>query len=186
MDFDDRGFVDEIHFPGVLRRPQDAETAVEVLYQAYAPGLIRLAYVMLVDRPAAEDVVQEAFCGLYRRWEHLTGPDRALSYVRSAVLNECRSALRHQAVRRAVVTFQPPAASAEALALSGEERQEVMQAVRRLPARQREVLVLRFYLDLPDDEIARLMNIRPSTVRSAAARALDTLGRALKEPEETP
>ena len=81
-----------------------------------------------------------------------------------------------------MVTFQPPAASAEALVLGGEERQEVMQAVRRLPARQREVLVLRFYLDLPDDEIARVMNIRPSTVRSAAARALDTLGRALKEP----
>jgi len=186
MDFDDRGRVDEIHFPGVLRRPQDAATAVEALYQAYAVGLVRLAYVMLGDRPAAEDVVQEAFCGLYRRWEHLTGPDRALSYVRSAVLNGCRSALRRQAVRRAVVTFQPPAASAEALALSGEERQEVMQAVRRLPAHQREVLVLRFYLDLSDDEIARLMNIRPSTVRSAAARALDTLGRALKERQETP
>jgi RNA polymerase sigma-70 factor (sigma-E family) len=181
MDFDDRGVVDEIHFPGPLRRSRHAEAAVEALYQGHAPGLIRLAYVMLGDRPASEDVVQEAFCGLYRHWEHLTGPDRALSYLRSSVLNGCRSALRRQAVRRAVVMFQPPAASAEALVLSGEERQEVMQAVRRLPARQREVLVLRFYLDLPDDEIARLMSIRPSTVRSAAARALEALGRALKE-----
>lgn len=185
MDFDDRGVVDEIHFPGVLRRPQDAETAVEALYQAQAPGLIRLAHVMLGDRPAAEDVVQEAFCGLYRHWEHLTGPDRALSYVRSSVLNGCRSSLRRQAVRRALVIFQPPAASAEASVLSGEERQEVMHAVRHLPARQREVLVLRFYLDLADDEIARLMNIRPSSVRSAAARALEALGRALQDPEET-
>ncbi len=65
--------------------------------------------------------------------------------------------------------------------MSGEERQEVMEAVRRLPARQREVLVLRFYLDLADDEIAKVMGIGPSTVRSAAARALDTLGRSLKE-----
>jgi RNA polymerase sigma factor (sigma-70 family) len=70
---------------------------------------------------------------------------------------------------------------AESLVLSGEERQQVMQAVRRLPTRQREVLVLRFYLDLADDEIARVMGIRPSTVRSAAARALEALGRALKE-----
>ncbi|HEY2240668.1 MAG TPA: SigE family RNA polymerase sigma factor [Streptosporangiaceae bacterium] len=182
MDFNDRGVVDEIHSPGALRRPRDAEAAVEALYQGYAPGLIRLAYVMLGDRPAAEDVVQEAFCGLYRRWQYLAGPDRALSYVRSAVLNGCRSTVRRQAVRRALVIFQPHAASAEALVLSGEERQEVMHAVRRLPARQREVLVLRFYLDLPDDEIARTMNIQPSTVRSAAARALETLGRALKEP----
>jgi RNA polymerase sigma-70 factor (sigma-E family) len=187
MDSDDRGVVDEIDFPGSLRRPQDAEAAIGALYQAHALALIRLAYVMLGDRPAAEDVVQEAFCGLYRHWEHLVGPDRALSYVRSAVLNGCRSALRRQAVRRAVVMFQPPAvASAEASVLSGEERQEVMQAVRRLPARQREVLVLRFYLDLPDGEIAKVMGIGPSTVRSAAARALDALGRALKDPEETP
>ena len=181
MDFDDRGVVDEIHFPGPLRRPRYAEAAIEALYQRQAPGLIRLAYVMLGDRPAAEDVVQEAFCGLYRHWENLIGPDRALPYVRSAVLNGCRSALRRQAVRRTLVMFQPPAPSAEASVLTGEERQEVMQAVRRLPARQREVLVLRFYLDLPDDEIAKLMNIQPSTVRSAAARGLETLGRSLKD-----
>jgi RNA polymerase sigma-70 factor (sigma-E family) len=181
MDSDDRGVVDEIDFPGSLRRPQDAEAAIGALYQAHALGLIRLAYVMLGDRPAAEDVVQEAFCGLYRRWEHLADLDRALAYVRSSVLNGCRSALRRRVARRAVVTFQRPAVSAEALVLSGEERQEVMAAVRRLPARQREVLVLRFYLDLADDEIAKVMGIRASTVRSAAARALETLGRSLKE-----
>jgi RNA polymerase sigma-70 factor (sigma-E family) len=181
MDFDDRGLVDEIHFPGSLRRPQDAEVAIGALYQAHALGLIRLAYVMLGDRPGAEDVVQEAFCGLYRHWEHLAEPNRALSYVRSSVLNGCRSALRRRVARRALVTFQRPAVSAEASVLSGEERLEVMQAIRRLPGRQREVLVLRFYLDLPDDEIAKVMGIGASTVRSAAARALETLGRALKE-----
>jgi RNA polymerase sigma-70 factor (sigma-E family) len=181
MEFDDRGVVDEVEFPGTLRRPQDAEAAVGALYQAHAPGLIRLAYVMLGDRPGAEDVVQEAFCALYRRWEHLADPDRALAYARSSVLNGCRSALRRQTVRRALVTFQRPAVSAETTVLSGEERQQVMQAVRRLPGRQREVLVLRFYLDLPDEEIARVMGIRPGTVRSAAARGLATLGRALKE-----
>ncbi len=54
------------------------------LYQAHALGLIRLAHVMLGDRSAAEDVVQEAFCGLYRRWDQLSDTDKALPYVRSA------------------------------------------------------------------------------------------------------
>jgi RNA polymerase sigma factor (sigma-70 family) len=76
---------------------------------------------------------------------------------------------------------QPPAISAEAAVLSGEERREVMQALRRLPDRQREVLVLRFYLDAPEAEIARLMGISPGTVRSTAHRALAALGRLLGE-----
>jgi len=70
------------------------DQAVTALYQAHALGLIRLAVVMLGDRPAAEDVVQEAFCGLYRRWHALSDTGKALSYVRSSVINGCRSALR--------------------------------------------------------------------------------------------
>ena len=107
MDSDDPGVVDEIEFPGTLRQPQDAEAAVGALYQAHALGLIRLAYVML-GAARRQDVVQEAFCGLYRRWEYLADPDRALAYVRSSVLNGCRSALRRQTVRRALVTFSAP------------------------------------------------------------------------------
>jgi RNA polymerase sigma factor (sigma-70 family) len=70
-------------------------------------------------------------------------------------------------------------ASAEAAVLSGERRREVMQALRGLPDRQREVLVLRFYLDLPDTDIARDLGISPGTVRSTAYRALTALGRSL-------
>jgi RNA polymerase sigma factor (sigma-70 family) len=76
--------------------------------------------------------------------------------------------------------YQPPAGSAEAAVLGREERQEVLRAVRRLPHRQREALVLRFYLDLPDPEIARVMGIRPGTVRSATHRALKALGHLLE------
>jgi DNA-directed RNA polymerase specialized sigma24 family protein len=68
---------------------------VTALYRAHALGLIRLAVVMLGDRPAAEDVVQEAFCGLYRRWHSLSDTAKALSYVRSSVINGCRSAGRN-------------------------------------------------------------------------------------------
>jgi DNA-directed RNA polymerase specialized sigma24 family protein len=67
---------------------------VTALYQAYSLGLIRLAVVMLGDRAAAEDVVQEAFCGLYRRWGMLSDTGKALSYVRSSVLNGSRPAVR--------------------------------------------------------------------------------------------
>jgi RNA polymerase sigma-70 factor (sigma-E family) len=158
-----------------------AATAVGALYQASAVSLIRLAYVMLGDRPTAEDVVQEAFCGLYRRWDRLAEADSAQYYVRASVLNGCRSVLRRRAARRRGVAYELPAVSAEAVVLSGEEREEVMRAVGRLPHRQREALVLRFYLDLPDEQIARVMGIRQSTVRSTAHRGLEALGRSLKE-----
>lgn len=159
----------------------DPEAAVTALYRAHALGLVRLAYLMLGDRAGAEDVVQEAFGGLYRRWDQLADKGRALQYVRSSVLNGCRSALRrprHVGVEGAP---QPAAASAEVAALTSEERREVMRALRRLPDRQREVLVLRFYLDEPEAAIAQAMGISPSTVRSTAHRALIRLGRLLGE-----
>ncbi len=136
---------------------------------------------MLGDRTGAEDTAQDAFCGLYRNWDRLADPAAALAYLRSAVLNGCRSALRRRAVGRRQPLYQPPSVSAEAAALSHEECQEVMRAVRGLPGRQREALVLRFYLDLPDEMIARIMGLRPSSVRSATHRALKALGRVLGE-----
>ena len=152
------------------------------LYQAHALGLIRLAYLMLGDAAAAEDVVQEAFTGLYRRWAHLSDPAKALPYVRSSILNATRSQLRRLGrPPPGAGPPLPPAVSAEAAALSGEDRRAVLSALRRLPDRQREVLVLRYYLDLPEAEIAAAMGIGPSTVRSTAHRALAALGRMLEE-----
>jgi RNA polymerase sigma-70 factor (sigma-E family) len=152
-----------------------AGEAVTALYQAHALGLIRLAVVMLGDRAAAEDAVQEAFCGLYRRWHHLSDPGKALSYVRSSVINSCRTVLRRR-WRQTGLAGDPPGESAEALALVGEEHRQVLTAIRRLPARQREVLVLRFYLDLDEAEIAASMRIKSTT-----SRALAALGRLLGE-----
>ncbi len=157
-----------------------AAEAVTALYQAHALGLIRLAVVMLGDRPAAEDAVQEAFCGLYRRWHHLSDQGKALSYVRSSVINSCRTVLRRRR-RQAGLAGDPPGESAEALALVGEEHRQVLTAIRRLPARQREVLVLRFYLDFDEAEIAASMRISRGTVKSTTSRALAALGRLLGE-----
>jgi RNA polymerase sigma factor (sigma-70 family) len=138
---------------------------------------------MLGDRVAAEDVVQDAFLGLYRHWDGLADPGKALTYVRSAVLNRCRNALRqrHHDVRRddALVVVE----SAEATVLVGEEHQLVLAAIRALPDRQREALVLRFYLELSEDETARAMGISKGTVKSATSRAVAALGRMLKEDQ---
>jgi RNA polymerase sigma-70 factor (sigma-E family) len=154
---------------------------VGALYQESAAQLIRLAYVILSDRQAAEDVVQEAFYHLYRRWDRLADSTKASMSVRTSVLNGCRSALRHRAVRGRRVLYELPAASAEAMALGQEEYQDVIRAIDLLPGRQREAVVLRFYLNLTDEQIAELMGVRPSTVRSTTHRALESLSRTLKE-----
>jgi RNA polymerase sigma-70 factor (sigma-E family) len=159
----------------------DRAATVSALYAGHALGLIRLAHIMLGNRQAAEDVVQEAFIGLYRRWSHLDEQAKALGYVRSSVLNGCRSQLRRRPTVELDGSCAPPVTSAESAVLTAEERREIIRALRCLPARQREVLALRFYLDLPDDQIAAAMSISRSTVRSSAHRGLAALGRALRE-----
>jgi RNA polymerase sigma-70 factor (sigma-E family) len=169
----------------VLDWRADAGPLVTSLYQAYGVGLIRLAVVMLGDRPAAEDVVQEAFCGLYRRWDHLDDPGNALRYLRSSVLNGCRSVLRNRGRLRLRLGQEPGrpdnVESAESTALVGEEHRAVLAALQRLPDRQREALVLRFYLELSEAEIAQAMGISQGTVKSTVSRALAALGRLLGE-----
>lgn len=169
------------------RGPADAEAAVTALYRQHALGLTRLAHVMLGDQPGAEDVVHEAFVGLYQRWNQLRDPRKAPQYLRSSVLNGCRTQLR----RGRGVAARPPAAddsagqaaqpSAEAAVMAGEDRVAVLAAIARLPDRQREVLVLRYYLDEPEGVIAASLGIAASTVRSTLHRALKALGADLRE-----
>ena len=179
--------------PGPLRRVSDeqpagdaaARQAVTSLYEAHSLGLIRLAVIMVGDRQTAEDLVQEAFWALYRRWRSLSGPEKALGYVRVCVLNGCRSALRHRgrSRQRGAVLAQDwqTVESAESTALVGEEHRQVLAALQKLPSRQRETLVLRFYLDLPEPEVARAMGISRGTVKSNTSRALAALGRLVAE-----
>jgi RNA polymerase sigma-70 factor (sigma-E family) len=155
---------------------------VASIFAEHHVGLVRLALIMVGDRATAEDVVQEAFARAHAGRGRLRDADKALAYVRSAVLNGCRSVLRRRAVRvRRAVPYEPPVWSAENAALMGEERREVMVALRMLPRRQREALTLRYYLDLTDEEIAAAMGIGASTVRSTITRGLAALGRALGE-----
>ena len=145
------------------------------LYQEHGLGLIRLGVIMLGDKQAAEDVVQEAFLGLHRRWGKLRDPDRAHAYVRSAVFNGCRSVLRKRAKDRQFVLTEPDAQSAEASVLLSEEHAEVLAAMRRLPSRQREAVALRYCLDMSPAEVATAMGISQGTVKSATSRGLAAL-----------
>lgn len=163
----------------------DAAEGVEALYRAHAVGLIRLAIIMLSDQAAAEDVVQEAFLGLYRHWGGLCDPASTLPYVRTAVLNGCRSTLRQRARRgrreRSHGWAGPAWDTAEYQVLLAEEHRATLAAIRRLPDRQREALTLRFYLDMSVDQVAETMGISSGTVRSATSRALVALARMLRE-----
>ena len=161
----------------------DVTGAVTALYQAHALGLVRLAFIMLGDTGSAEDVVQEAFLGLYRRWGGLADTANALGYVRSSVLNGCRTLLRQQSRRERISLVEPDTESAEARALIGEEHREVLAAIRRLPDRQREAVVLRFYLEMPEDQVADVMRISRGTVKSATSRGVAAIGRMLREGE---
>jgi RNA polymerase sigma-70 factor (sigma-E family) len=160
-----------------------AEGQVTALYQAHATGLVRLAMLMLGDQPAAEDVVQDAFLGLYRRWDALSDQGRALAYARSSVLNGCRDALRKRSRPIPAALLEPNAASAEAHVLLAEEHREVIAALRRLPDRQREAVVLRHCLGLPEDEVAQAMRVSRGTVKSTSHRGLAALARILKEDQ---
>ena len=163
--------------------PFGAEAQVTALYQAHATGLVRLAMLMLGDQSAAEDVVQDAFFGLYQRWHTLSEPERALNYTRSSVLNGCRDVLRRRTRRIPAALLEPNAPSAEAGVLLAEEHREVLAALRRLPDRQREAVVLRHCLGLPEDEVAQAMNVSRGTVKSTSHRGLAALAKILKEDQ---
>jgi len=142
-----------------------------------------LAVLLLGDQSSAEDVVQDAFLGLYRGASRLRDPANAVAYLRTSVLNGCRSVLRSRkrAWSSLIPTHDPPVWSAESAAMAGEDRREVLRAVARLPRRQREVLVLRYYVNLTDQEIAADLGVTRGTVASTASRALAALGRELGE-----
>jgi RNA polymerase sigma-70 factor (sigma-E family) len=159
-----------------------ARQRVSLLFQAHALALKKLAFLMTGDQSTAEDIVQDAFLGLYRRYRSLDDADKALGYLRISVLNGCRSVHRVR-FRRLGISLDVPqdSASAEDIALLGEANREVLVAIRRLPARQREAVVLRYYLDMTEDQAAQAMGVSRGTVKSATSRGLAALTRMLKE-----
>jgi len=162
----------------------DPREAVDDLFRQHADGLVRFALMLVGDQATAEDVVQEAFLGLYRAWDRVRDPDAVLGYLRTAVVNGARSVHRRRGrARRLRVPHDPPVWSAEAAAMDSEDRRVVLAAIARLPRRQREVLALKYYLDLSERDIATTLRISRGTVASTGARALAALARHLREDQ---
>jgi RNA polymerase sigma-70 factor (sigma-E family) len=155
-----------------------ADEALELLYAAHWRQLVRLAMLLVHDLGTAEEVVQECFVAVHRRWNHLNDPDKALAYLRQSVVNRSRSHLRHLAVVRRHAEREPlpePIAGADATASDHVRRAAVLAALRGLPRRQREVLALRYYLDLSEAEIAETLGISRGAVKSHASRGAAAL-----------
>jgi RNA polymerase sigma-70 factor (sigma-E family) len=153
-----------------------ADDAVVDLYRAHYAGLVRLSAMLAGDLGTAEEVVQDAFVAMHGRWSRLRDPDKALAYLRQTVVNRTRSKLRH----RAVVTKYPQAPlpdvpSAEYVAVASTERESLLEAIRALPRRQRETVLLRYYADLSEAQIADALGISQGAVKSHASRALAAL-----------
>ncbi len=151
------------------------------LYEAHHLQMVRLARLLVDDMATAEDVVQDAFLGMHRRQRGLRDPGAAVGYLRRAVVNQARSTLRRRRTARDHLKVAEPDISppADADVLLAEEHQQVLRAVRALPTRQREVLVLRYWSDLSEAEIAQALGISKGTVKSQASRAMATLTKTL-------
>ena len=153
--------------------------AFDELYRAHWHGMVRVALLLVDDVESAKDCVQDAFVGLYRR--PLRDPEAQLAYLHKSVVNAARSMLRRRRTARWYLRNAESSvgAAADHAVLAGAERTELMTALRQLPRRQREVLVLRYWSGLTETEIAAALGIRPGTVKSSANRALTTLERTL-------
>jgi RNA polymerase sigma-70 factor (sigma-E family) len=152
----------------------DAGHAVATLYELHYPALVRLAALLVPDLATAEDIVQDAFAAVHGRWHTLPGADAdaALAYLRWSVVHRSRSVVHRS---RSVVHRSrsvPPPGPAEG---AREPGSEVVSALRALSARQREVVVLRYFADLPEAEIASATGMSMAAVRKHAAQAMSSL-----------
>jgi RNA polymerase sigma-70 factor (sigma-E family) len=160
----------------------DADEAITQIYSAHYRSLVRLGVLLLHDVGAAEEVVQDSFIAMHGAWKRLRDPQRALAYLRQSVVNRSRSVLRHRTVElRHAPAAMPDAASAEYGAMGAMEHQSVIAALRRLPERQREVLVLRYYGDLSEADIADTIGISRGAVKSHASRGMAALRTTLEQ-----
>ena len=159
----------------------DADAAVEQLYASHYRRLVRLSVLLVRDAETAEEVVQDSFVAMHGKWRSLREPDKGLAYLRQTVVNRSRSVLRHRGVQAA---YNPPVGpdgpGADEHLLVSERRASVLEALRALPERQREVLALRYYLDLSEADIAGTLGISRGAVKSHASRGVAAL-RSLME-----
>jgi RNA polymerase sigma-70 factor (sigma-E family) len=161
--------------------PRDRTSAVTALFEEHYASLVRMARLLVDDRETAEDVVMDAFTSLYRRWTAVRDPYEAHRYVRSCVLNGARSQLRRRQLRRRHESETPQRETArDSHDMNEADRSIVTQLLGTLPYRQRQVLVLRYFVDLTEAQIAYELGISPGSVKTHASRGLAALARILE------
>ena len=159
-----------------------AARRLEDLYELHAPGAFRLAYLLTGDRQLAEDLVQEAFLRMFGRFRDLRNPDAFSGYLRTTVVNLARSHFRRRKVERAYLErrrSQPEDHRTEGHGPEVGSRHEMWEALQALPTRQRAALVLRYYEDMTEAQVADVLRCAKGTVKSLTARGIERLRREM-------
>lgn len=168
---------EQVLHSGTAADPLDADTLVADLFASEARSLVRLASIFCDDREAAEDLVQEAFIRLHRSAHRIDDPERAPAFLRSIVINLARDTNRRglMSLRHRPSMVQPSSVEhVESDAIDAADR-EVLDAVRLLPERQRSCLVLRYYSEMSESEVADALGISKSSVKTHCRRGLAAL-----------
>jgi len=152
---------------------------LEELYERHAAAGFRLAYLLLGNRQAAEDCAQEAFVKAVGRLGHLRSSMAFDAYLKRTIVNLAKNTWRRRSVERAHIEADPGDRTVPSTEGSAVDRVFVWEAILGLPPRQRTAIVLRFYEDLTEDDIAAVMRCRPGTARSLVARGMASLRTAI-------
>ena len=168
---------------GVMERPGRGEAVARLFDEHYRP-LCRLAYVIVGDASVSEEIVMDALVRTFSGWGRLRDPGKAHIYLRRAVINLCRSGIRRKQLERRALQRPAAAQTTESQADAHATRDVVVAAVRDLPQRQRACVVLRYFEDLSDADIAEILDCSVGTVKSQLAKARSKLHESLRDEIE--
>ena len=157
------------------RAEERRQSELAEIYTRWAPNGLRLAYLLTGDRAAAEDLVQDAFVRFGSRLQRIRDRGATEAYLRRTIVNLSKNRFRRRAVERAYLEREAGRRQPEHSDPDVSTNQAMRSALMELPARQRAAIVLRYYEDLPEAEIADILDCRPATVRSLVARGLHSL-----------
>jgi RNA polymerase sigma-70 factor (sigma-E family) len=162
--------------------PQDADREVTALYLTHYRPLVRIAALLVQDLAAAEEIVQDSFVAVHAAWRRLPDAEHALSYLHRSVVDRSRAALRqHVVVDKLAPRLAPDVPSGHGEASIEVERSAFISALWTLPPRQREVVVLRYFADLPETQVASATGISETAVKAYTVRAMSSLQTELRK-----